>query len=338
MIALRALAPRVLPSVAAATRAASSMHGSASGFASAKRLRTASRRAPAAAAAAAAAVARGRGSRPGRGPHPRPQALHGPLVSVGVPAGAQGSWATGHQDGSPLGRSRLTVRGASSSAQCSGAGSGTAAAALFQYLRQERQNFAAAQLPELPSKLRAGLQAHLDELSADDLQVSPLDAAAIRSRSGIGYQEVYAGQDMTLCVFVLRAGARIPLHDHPGMHVYGRLLFGRMRALSFDFEPSTDGPRGGRWATLHSEMVLGPEPTTYSLGPNTGNLHELEAMEDSAFFDVLTPPYDMYMGRDCTYYRREEAADDDGRYVLTPVNMWGFSMQTLQYRGPAVGL
>jgi len=69
----------------------------------------------------------------------------------------------------------------------------------------------------------------LSSLTPQDLGVSPEDAARARSRSGVAYQEIYAGADMTICIFLLRAGAQIPAHDHPGMHVFGRLLFGRMR-------------------------------------------------------------------------------------------------------------
>lgn len=231
-------------------------------------------------------------------------------------------------------RSGFVAPGMSFSRRSSGASSGAAAAALFRFLERERESFATGQ-PELPPALAAGLREHLDQLSADDLRVGPRDAAGIYSRSGIAFQDVYSCPEMTLAIFLLRAGARIPLHDHPGMHVYGRLLFGSMRVLSFDFEPSSDdGSEGTRWATLRSDEVIGPSPTTYSLGPSTGNLHELEAVEDCAFFDVLAPPYDPYNGRDCTYYRRDEAAGDGGRYALAPVDLWGFSMQTLVYRGP----
>merc|ERR1719367_600064 len=135
---------------------------------------------------------------------------------------------------------------------------------------------------ELPPALAAAVRSHLDQIHGHDLAVSPRDVAALHA--DIGYQEVYSGPDLTLCIFLLRAGARLPLHDHPGMHVYGRLLFGRMRVQSFDFDAPSQSPRARFSATLHSDAVLGPTPTTYQLGPQEGNLHELEALEDSAFF------------------------------------------------------
>jgi len=248
-----------------------------------------------------------------------------------------GPFAGRRHFGVTAGRSRLTAPGASFTARCAGTDSGTAAAALFRFLQRERESFA-ADLPELPPRLASGLREHLDELSADDLQVRPEDAAGVQSRSGIAFQDVYSGRDMTLAIFILRAGARIPLHDHPGMHVYGRLLFGSMRVLSFDLEPSSGRRRRVLKASLRSDEVIGPAPTTYWLGPSAGNLHELEAIEDCAFFDVLAPPYDPYFGRNCNYYRREEADGTDGRCTLVPVNMWDFDMQSLKYRGPAYGI
>jgi len=182
------------------------------------------------------------------------------------------------------------------------------------------------------TNLRGALHAALDGLGAADLGVCSEDTSKIAAPSGIGYQGVYAGPEMTLCIFILRKGAVIPLHDHPGMHVYGRLLFGRLRVRSYDPEGPFDP--GTRRAVLRSDTVIGPSPTTYSLGPEEGNVHELEALEASAFFDVLTPSYDPRTGRDCNYYRRE--GDVNSKHcVLLPVDLWDFSMDTLAYRGPA---
>lgn len=184
------------------------------------------------------------------------------------------------------------------------------------------------------SELSACVLSALDDLHADDLGISPRDAMRVRCRSGIGYQEVYSGPEMTMCIFVLRRGAHIPLHDHPGMHVYGRLLFGQLRVRSFDPEDSDPGAwSSARRAVLRSDSLVGPKPTTYSLGPVEGNLHELVALEDSAFFDVLTPSYDQRGGRDCTYFRRE-GPEDSNTCILVPTKMCGFAMDTLVYRGP----
>lgn len=179
-----------------------------------------------------------------------------------------------------------------------------------------------------------GVLPALDSLFAEDLGVSPLDAARVTCRSGIGYQEVYAGREMTMCIFLLRRGAKIPLHDHPGMHVYGRLLFGQLRVRSYDpSEPDAWSWRSERAAVLRSDSVVGPAPTTYSLGPEQGNIHELQALEDSAFFDILTPSYDPQDGRDCSYFSRE-GPEDAENVVLVPTQLRDFHMDFVKYRGP----
>ena len=124
----------------------------------------------------------------------------------------------------------------------------------------------------------------------EDLGLGVAGGGDIRARSGVAYQEVHAGPEMTVsrmrqtchfrkrassapadgpaygldfarhceippdlcrrgsglftevarlvppevCIFILRRGAVLPLHDHPGMHVFGRLLYGRMRSASFE--------------------------------------------------------------------------------------------------------
>ncbi|OLP93429.1 2-aminoethanethiol dioxygenase [Symbiodinium microadriaticum] len=95
-------------------------------------------------------------------------------------------------------------------------------------LARERRNLPAMR-PELADVLLAKLervQARLFE-GPDICQQLPPSAA-------VGYIEVGQTREVTLCVFVLKKGASLPLHDHPGMHVFGRLLFGRMLAVSVD--------------------------------------------------------------------------------------------------------
>jgi len=205
---------------------------------------------------------------------------------------------------------------------------------LFQLLSRSRRNLSTATGAELPPELDMELQEHLGKVMAEDLRVGEDDVSRIRSRTGLGYQEVYSGPEMTVCIFLLRAGARIPLHDHPGMHVRGRLLFGRMRVASFDVVSSVHAD-GSVWAEYRGEEVYGPQPTTYGLKPQEGNIHELEALSHCAFFDVLAPPYDPRYGRNCTYYRCEQLEDGGSRCLLVPTEVAGFYMDTLQYRGPA---
>lgn len=48
-------------------------------------------------------------------------------------------------------------------------------------------------------------------------------------------QPVCETSQMELVIFLLPKGARIPLHDHPGMSVYSRLLYGSLAVRTFDW-------------------------------------------------------------------------------------------------------
>jgi len=197
----------------------------------------------------------------------------------------------------------------------------------------KRRNAAAALFRALRKYPLTRALRYLDLLTASDLGVHTSDAAKIRSRSGVAYQEIYGGGDMTVCIFLMRKGARIPAHDHPGMHVFGRLLFGSMRVKSWDLIDEDPGELKDAplEAYYYGAQVLGPHPSTYGLGPEEGNIHEIEAVEDCAFFDILTPPYNPRGGRDCTYF---DVNLLETSTTLTPRSRPDFGMETQEYVGP----
>jgi hypothetical protein len=54
-------------------------------------------------------------------------------------------------------------------------------------------------------------------------------------------------------------------------------------------------------------------------------MHSFTAVEDSAFFDILAPPYDPDEGRNCTYYRPLTGINKPDKNVILepyePVNL-----------------
>merc|ERR1711918_73601 len=91
---------------------------------------------------------------------------------------------------------------------------------------------------------------------------------------------------------------------------------GSLTVKSFDFlgpaGMSDDAQRlvegtGCRWATCRNEATI-QGPSTTALFPDWGSIHEFTAdnVNGCAIFDILTPPYNASMGRDCTYYCQTE--------------------------------
>jgi cysteamine dioxygenase len=116
-------------------------------------------------------------------------------------------------------------------------------------------------------------------------------------------------------IFIFPPHARIPLHDHPGMCVLSRLLYGDLERISLDlvrekqesswfssWSRNKKGPHGSRRAYLRErEHLQAPQVTV--LYPYEGNLHEFIAgPHGAAVLDVLLPPYDEYHDRECNFY------------------------------------
>ncbi|KOO33837.1 2-aminoethanethiol dioxygenase [Chrysochromulina tobinii] len=198
----------------------------------------------------------------------------------------------------------------------------------------------------------------MDELTAEDLGVT---TAGLTPGGPVGYHHVYADQDISVGIFVLPAGSAIPLHDHPGMSVLSKVLFGKLEVTSFDrplpsASPSPPPPKfggpftlfGGRGASQQLQCaapvrhtVVAPCPTL-RLDPVRGNIHEFVAVEHTAIFDVLTPPYDDRSGRSCHYYEVEAPGAVLDAQPLDSVQLreigWPPSLRVVNrpYRGPQV--
>lgn len=117
------------------------------------------------------------------------------------------------------------------------------------------------------------------------------------------YADIFDDTVLSVGIFIMRKGATIPLHDHPSMHVLSKVLCGRTRIQSFDFDDDGQGAARGspRRALLREDVELTPESGVHIVYPRNCNLHTITALTDTAFLDVLGPPYDSEQ-RTCTYY------------------------------------
>ncbi|MBK9758322.1 MAG: hypothetical protein IPO88_33365 [Nannocystis sp.] len=107
-------------------------------------------------------------------------------------------------------------------------------------------------------------------------------------------------------LFFLPRGQRIPLHDHPRLRVWMRVLAGRVQVTSYTWHTPPLAHR--------SVTTLDPDSPVWLVDHARDNLHELLAEDDLAFLDVLRPPY--IDGRVCTYYTATPA---DHLWQLRPI-------------------
>nr|XP_018684401.1 PREDICTED: plant cysteine oxidase 2-like isoform X2 [Musa acuminata subsp. malaccensis] len=192
------------------------------------------------------------------------------------------------------------------------------------------------------------LRSILDNVDASDVGLTPkmpyFRRGASEGRPPITYLHIYECDKFSvcsiismICIFCLPPSGVIPLHNHPGMTVFSKLLFGSLHVKSYDWvnlpqdsaeivDPLHFQPPGLRLAKVKTDGTFTAPCRTSVLFPQDGgNLHCFTARTSCAVLDVLGPPYsNPEEGRDCTYYNDSpyasfcgdaELLTDDGEYA-----------------------
>lgn len=138
----------------------------------------------------------------------------------------------------------------------------------------------------------------------------------------VGCSTLFGNDQVTLCWFVVPPGGVMPLHDHPTMSVWQRVLFGKLRITSIDWAQPAGTPaptenaailsaareraeNGGEGVVVFCDTVDGSEAPVaesrldldvghFSPLSGGGTLHELENIDPhrpAFFIDVIAPPY-----------------------------------------------
>ncbi|KAG8469592.1 hypothetical protein KFE25_006047 [Diacronema lutheri] len=140
-------------------------------------------------------------------------------------------------------------------------------------------------------------------LPADDLG-SPSSPEAVRAadNAAIRYLSLDSRRAYSMGVFFLPRNSRIPLHDHLGMHVVSKLLYGTLHVSSYHIhsDPVAAQRSGSRAEHVLTEVRTGGRDV-HVLQPSFANLHEILACTDCAMLDVIGPPY-REPERGCQYY------------------------------------
>uniref|UniRef100_Q1G3U6-2 Isoform 2 of Plant cysteine oxidase 3 n=1 Tax=Arabidopsis thaliana TaxID=3702 RepID=Q1G3U6-2 len=156
----------------------------------------------------------------------------------------------------------------------------------------------------------------LEEVSQDDDRGYGVSGVSRFNRVGrwaqpITFLDIHECDTFTMCIFCFPTSSVIPLHDHPEMAVFSKILYGSLHVKAYDWvEPpciitQDKGVPGSlpRLAKLVSDKVITPQSEIPALYPKTGgNLHCFTALTPCAVLDILSPPYKESVGRSCSYY------------------------------------
>ena len=154
---------------------------------------------------------------------------------------------------------------------------------------------------------RSDIAALLEALKPEDFDLGA--RLPLSSREPIRQEEIFSSDGFSVGLFLIATGQKLPLHDHPRMTVWLKVLRGTLRVRSYDWVEKE--PRGG-WVQLTSDLHVDPETEPQILRADHGNLHEIRAVEDAAFLDLFSPYYSP--DRPCSYYRpRPGATTNDGQ-------------------------
>ncbi|KAK5644456.1 hypothetical protein RI129_005756 [Pyrocoelia pectoralis] len=166
------------------------------------------------------------------------------------------------------------------------------------------------------------LHAVLDKITADDVDLQPQfmkeSLWARPNKAPVTYIDIFEDSNVSLGIFILKPGMRLPLHDHPQMYGLIKVIAGTIKISSFSLKIEVQGKQTLPHTTrMESESVIAEknvdvivdvnsEPCI--LDPYKGNLHEIESVNGpAAFLDVLAPPYKIPITgngpRICTYYK-----------------------------------
>ncbi|XVF16547.1 hypothetical protein REPUB_Repub10bG0041400 [Reevesia pubescens] len=171
-----------------------------------------------------------------------------------------------------------------------------------------------------PDKIEQ-LRAVLDEIQPADVGLTPqmpfFNPPVTQRTPTITYLHIHECEKFSMGIFCLPPSGVLPLHNHPGMTVFSKLLFGTMHIKSYDWVVDVPSNASAvvdpsQSQTQHPEVRLAkvkvdsdltaPCNTSILYPADGGNMHCFTAVTACAVLDVLGPPYSDPEGRHCTYY------------------------------------
>lgn len=191
---------------------------------------------------------------------------------------------------------------------------------------------------EVFSKNLEILTSLLDKTKATDVDLHPQFMSEQlwkrKNKAPVTYVDIYDDPNLSVGIFILKPGMKLPLHDHPHMYGLIKVIAGVIKITSFSLNTEATRKAGGDGfemktklssfihsfigdnnffrkeitAELSSEILATADTGSCVLEPEKGNLHEVESVGGpAAFIDILSPPYETYIPnvgpRKCCYYK-----------------------------------
>ncbi|KAL0133357.1 hypothetical protein PUN28_000837 [Cardiocondyla obscurior] len=191
----------------------------------------------------------------------------------------------------------------------------------------------------------------INKITAEDVKLDKtvLDYVS-RQPAPMCVIDIFENKDITITVFILKHGVKMPMHDHPGMHGVLKVISGMVELNSYSLKTKNHviKPKEEIAAVRHRPVYLDSNSPACTFTPAEKNLHEILSVEGpAAFLDILSPPYDVDKfgngSRPCTYFKTvksklcSELADIIEEVQLSVTeNFPDFYSSSLEYMGPSL--
>tara|TARA_Y100001968_G_C19177736_1_gene628859 strand:- start:124 stop:693 length:570 start_codon:yes stop_codon:yes gene_type:complete len=153
----------------------------------------------------------------------------------------------------------------------------------------------------VPAGAFYGLIEHLSKSNAQTLDL--VERCENMDRAGSwDYEDLLSSDPVHIKLLLIPKGSKIPIHDHPKMHVLLKVIWGKMHIQAWDW--AREYPFSGL-ARQSVDAVMDGSSQPSMIFPERNNIHTMSAVEDCAFLDICSPFYDESQGRSCTYYKQE---------------------------------
>lgn len=197
----------------------------------------------------------------------------------------------------------------------------------------------------------------MDSIRIEDLGISGTDSATDKYhfQEKLNRVVIDGNEDYRLVLFFIKKGTRMPLHDHPNMSVYFKLMFGNLNMTLYDklddkFKYNNFSNDEYAEILETKTQVEAKKTKNFNLTdnnvilvrPSIGNMHTFVAEEDSCFFDICLPNYTPDTKRKITYFKEvqdiEQMSDTRTKtlieyYTTPPVLPVGFDIKELEFQG-----